>query len=103
MGFGPRPGQADAASSACAGRRDTELRKAFRSAGEADRLATQPPGYVLAVASAELDSLRFGELAAEGNCALAAAGAAAGAERLGLGPSLWREHALPRSCRRARV
>src|ERR1700730_3418731 len=68
----------------------SELRKAFRSAGEPDRLATRAPGYLLTVASAELDSLRFGELAAEGNAALAAEGAAAAAERLDEALALWR-------------
>jgi DNA-binding SARP family transcriptional activator len=36
----------------------SELRKALRSAGEADRLATRSPGYVLRVKPAELDALR---------------------------------------------
>ena len=41
----------------------SELRKAFRSAGEADRLATRPPGYQLRVAPDELDAQRFERLA----------------------------------------
>src|SRR5258708_12874115 len=65
----------------------SELRKAFRSAGEADRLATRAPGYLLTVASAELDSLRFGELAAEGNAALAAQAPPAPPQRLAQPPS----------------
>jgi class 3 adenylate cyclase len=49
----------------------SELRKALRSAGEADRLVTRPPGYLLQVRPGELDALRFEQLAAEGNAALA--------------------------------
>ena len=37
----------------------SELRRALRSAGEADRLVTRPPGYLLRVAPGELDALRF--------------------------------------------
>ena len=44
----------------------SELRKALRSAGEDDRLATRPPGYLLRVSPGELDALRFEQLAAEG-------------------------------------
>ncbi len=36
----------------------SELRKALRSAGEADRLTTRPPGYLLRVTPGELDALR---------------------------------------------
>jgi len=43
----------------------SELRKALRSAGEADRLVTRAPGYLLRVESGELDALRFEQLAAE--------------------------------------
>jgi DNA-binding SARP family transcriptional activator/pimeloyl-ACP methyl ester carboxylesterase len=68
----------------------SELRKALRSAGAADRLATRPPGYLLTLAPAELDSLRFGELAAGGTAALAAGDAAAAARRLDEALSLWR-------------
>ena len=48
----------------------SELRKALRSVGEASRLATRPPGYVLQVAPGELDARRFEQLSAEGNAAL---------------------------------
>lgn len=58
-----------------------QLRKAFRSAGEADRLATQAPGYLLRVAAEELDALRFERLAAEGNAALGSGDAATAAQR----------------------
>ncbi len=59
----------------------SELRKALRSVGEADRIVTQPPGYVLRVTSDEVDALRFAELAADGHAALLA-GDAIGASRL---------------------
>jgi len=60
----------------------SELRKAFRSAGEDDRLATRPPGYLLTVAPGDLDSLRFTRLASEGTAALGAGDAATAAQRL---------------------
>ena len=72
----------------------SELRKAFRSRGEADRLATRPPGYVLRVAPEELDAQRFERLAAEGDAALAAGDATTAAERLDRALSLWRGPAL---------
>src|SRR5580693_3712215 len=72
----------------------SELRKTLRSAGEADRLATRSPGYVLRVKPGELDALRFGQLAAEGNAALAAGDAATAARRLDQALSLWRGPAL---------
>src|SRR6516225_2440149 len=60
----------------------SELRKAFRSAGEADRLSTRPPGYLLRVAADELDAQRFERLAAEGDAALAVGDAVTAAERI---------------------
>jgi len=72
----------------------SELRKAFRSAGEADRLSTRPPGYLLRVAADELDAQRFERLAAEGDAALAAGDAVTAAERLDQALSLWRGPAL---------
>ena len=72
----------------------SELRKALRSAGEADRLATRSPGYLLRVTPAELDALRFEQLAAEGNAALAAGDAATAAQRLDQALQLWRGPAL---------
>ena len=72
----------------------SELRKALRSAGEADRLATRPPGYLLRVAPGELDALRFEQLAAEGDAALAAGDAATAAQRLDQALGLWRGPAL---------
>ena len=72
----------------------SELRKALRSAGEADRLATRPPGYLLRVAPAELDALRFEQLAADGDAALADGDAATAAQRLDQALALWRGPAL---------
>jgi DNA-binding SARP family transcriptional activator len=51
------PGQPRAADSLQV--RLSELRKVLRSAGEADRLATRPPGYLLRVTPTELDTLQF--------------------------------------------
>jgi DNA-binding SARP family transcriptional activator/pimeloyl-ACP methyl ester carboxylesterase len=72
----------------------SELRKALRSAGEADRLATRSPGYVLRVKPAELDALRFGQLAAEGDAELAAGDAATATQRFDQALGLWRGPAL---------
>jgi DNA-binding SARP family transcriptional activator len=74
--------------------RVSELRKALRSAGEDDRLATRPPGYLLRVAPGELDALRFEQLTAEGNAALAASDAATAVQRLDEALQLWRGSAL---------
>jgi DNA-binding SARP family transcriptional activator/pimeloyl-ACP methyl ester carboxylesterase/class 3 adenylate cyclase len=68
----------------------SELRKAFRSAGEDDRLATRPPGYLLTVAPGDLDSLSFARLADEGSAALEAGDAAMAAQRLTEALALWR-------------
>jgi DNA-binding SARP family transcriptional activator/pimeloyl-ACP methyl ester carboxylesterase len=72
----------------------SELRRALRSAGEGGRLVTRPPGYLLRVAPAELDALRFGQLATEGDAALAAGDAAVAAQRLDQALGLWRGPAL---------
>jgi len=72
----------------------SELRKAFRSAGEAGRLATRSPGYLLRVEPGELDALRFEQLAAEGDTALAAGDAATAAQRFDQALGLWRGPAL---------
>lgn len=72
----------------------SELRKAFRSFGEADRLVTRLPGYLLRVAPGELDALRFEQLAAEGDAALAAGDAATAARCLDQALGLWRGPAL---------
>ncbi len=68
----------------------SELRKAFRAAGEDGRLATRPPGYLLPVAPGDLDSLRFARLVADGAAALEAGDAATAAQRLTEGLALWR-------------
>ena len=86
------PGQSRAADSLQV--RLSELRKALRSAGEADRLVTRPPGYLLRVRPAELDALRFEQLAAEGNTALAGGDAGTAARRLDEALRLWRGPAL---------
>ena len=86
------PGQPRAADSLQV--RLSELRKVLRSAGEAGRLATRPPGYLLRVAPGELDALRFERLAAEGNAALAGGDAATAARRLEEALRLWRGPAL---------
>ncbi len=86
------PGQPRAADSLQV--RLSELRKVLRSAGEADRLATRPPGYLLRVTPTELDALQFEQLAAEGNAALAAGDAVTAAQRLDQALQLWRGPAL---------
>jgi DNA-binding SARP family transcriptional activator/pimeloyl-ACP methyl ester carboxylesterase len=68
----------------------SELRKAFRSAGEDGRLATRPPGYLLTVAPGDVDSLRFVRLADEGAAALGAGDAATAAQRFTDALALWR-------------
>jgi DNA-binding SARP family transcriptional activator len=86
------PGQPRAADSLQV--RLSELRKVLRSAGEADRLATRPPGYLLRVTPTELDARQFEQLAAEGNAALAAGDPATAAQRLDQALQLWRGPAL---------
>jgi DNA-binding SARP family transcriptional activator/pimeloyl-ACP methyl ester carboxylesterase/class 3 adenylate cyclase len=71
-----------------------ELRRALRSAGEADRLVTRPPGYLFLAAADELDVLRFERLAAAGRAALAAGDAASAARLLTESLALWRGPAL---------
>jgi DNA-binding SARP family transcriptional activator len=72
----------------------TELRRALRSAGEADRLVTRPPGYIFLAGADELDVLRFEQLAAAGRAALASADAAGAARLLTDSLALWRGPAL---------
>jgi DNA-binding SARP family transcriptional activator/pimeloyl-ACP methyl ester carboxylesterase len=72
----------------------SELRKALRSVGEGDRLATQAPGYVLRITHDELDVLRFRQLAASGREALAAGDAATAVRLLDESLALWRGPAL---------
>jgi DNA-binding SARP family transcriptional activator/pimeloyl-ACP methyl ester carboxylesterase len=72
----------------------SELRRALKSAGEGDRLVTQPPGYLLRVADDELDLLRFEALAAAGRAALASADAPNAERLLSEALALWRGPAL---------
>jgi DNA-binding winged helix-turn-helix (wHTH) protein len=72
----------------------SELRRALRRAGEADRLATRPPGYLLQVKPGESDVVRFEQPAAEAQAALAAGEAALAAQRLDEALALWRGPAL---------
>ena len=88
------PGQpADGPRTACRSACPSCARRCDRP-GEADRLATRPPGYLLRVAPGELDALRFEQLAAEGDAALAAGDAATAAQRLDQALGLWRGPAL---------
>jgi DNA-binding SARP family transcriptional activator/pimeloyl-ACP methyl ester carboxylesterase len=88
------PGQAAGKATDSLQVRLSELRKALRSAGAADRLATRPPGYLLRVAPGELDVSRFEQLAAQGDAALAAGDAAAAVQYLDRALGLWRGPAL---------
>jgi DNA-binding SARP family transcriptional activator/pimeloyl-ACP methyl ester carboxylesterase len=88
------PGLAPGRAAANLQVRLSELRKALRSVGEGDRLATQAPGYVLRVTPGELDVLRFQQLAASGREALAAGDAAAAVRLLDEALALWRGPAL---------
>jgi DNA-binding SARP family transcriptional activator/pimeloyl-ACP methyl ester carboxylesterase len=72
----------------------SELRRALRSVGEAGRLATRPPGYLLRVTAEELDVLRFEQLAAAGRDALAAGDAAGALGLLDRALALWQGPAL---------
>ena len=88
------PGRAPGRAAANLQVRLSELRKALRSVGEGDRLATQAPGYVLRVTADELDVLRFRRLAASGREALAAGDAATAVRLLDEALALWRGPAL---------
>jgi DNA-binding SARP family transcriptional activator/pimeloyl-ACP methyl ester carboxylesterase len=72
----------------------SELRRALRSAGEAGRLVTRPPGYLLRVEPGELDTSRFEQLVTEGDAALAAGDAATAVQCLDEALDLWRGPAL---------
>ena len=74
--------------------RVSQLRKALRAAGEADRLMTRPPGYLIRVTPGELDAPRFEHLARDGETALAAGDGALAARRLDEALGLWRGAAL---------
>jgi DNA-binding SARP family transcriptional activator/pimeloyl-ACP methyl ester carboxylesterase len=72
----------------------SELRRALRSVGEADRLVTRPPGYMLRATAEELDVLRFEELVIAGRDAIAGGDTARGAGLLAESLGLWRGPAL---------
>jgi DNA-binding SARP family transcriptional activator/pimeloyl-ACP methyl ester carboxylesterase len=74
--------------------RVSQLRKALRAAGEADRLVTRPPGYLIRVTPGELDAPRFEHLARDGETALVAGDGALAARRLDEALGLWRGTAL---------
>ncbi len=74
--------------------RVSQLRKALRPSGEAERLITRPPGYLIRVAPDELDAPRFERLARDGETALAAGDGALAARRLDEALGLWRGAAL---------
>ena len=88
------PGQPADRAAASLQVRVSELRKALRAAGEADRLVTRPPGYLLRVVPGELDAPRFEQLARDGETALAAGDGALAARRLDEALGLWRGPAL---------
>jgi len=72
----------------------SELRRALRSVGEAGRLETRPPGYVLHVGPDEFDVLRFEALFAAGRDALAAGNPDGAVRLLDQSLALWRGAAL---------
>ena len=72
----------------------SELRRALRSVGEADRLVTRPPGYILRASADELDVLRFEELVGAGRDAIAGGDTARGVGLLAESLGLWRGPAL---------
>ena len=72
----------------------SELRRAFRSVRQADRLATRSPGYLLRVTAEELDVLRFEQFTAAGRDALAAGDAAGAARLFDRALALWQGPAL---------
>jgi DNA-binding SARP family transcriptional activator len=73
----------------------SQLRKLLEPEGEGEqRLVTRSPGYLLRVASGELDADRFESLAADGRRELAAGNYAAAVELLSEALALWRGPAL---------
>jgi DNA-binding SARP family transcriptional activator len=72
----------------------SKLRKILGSAGAQDILETQEPGYMLRVASGQLDAHRFDELAAAGRRALEAGDQDEASAKLDEALSLWRGRAL---------
>jgi DNA-binding SARP family transcriptional activator/pimeloyl-ACP methyl ester carboxylesterase len=76
------------------GVRLAELRRALRSVGEADRLATCPPGYQFRATADELDVLRFEQLVRTARDALAGGDPTTAAQVLDQSLALWRGPAL---------
>jgi DNA-binding SARP family transcriptional activator/pimeloyl-ACP methyl ester carboxylesterase len=77
--------------------RMSELRKVLRSAADSpgtDRLSTRPPGYLLRLTPAELDSCRFTELTARAADAMASGNPAIALQCLDEALRLWRGPAL---------
>ena len=77
--------------------RMSELRKVLRAAADApaaDRVSTRPPGYLLRVTPAELDSCRFTGLTAEAADAIAGGNPAIALHCLDEALRLWRGPAL---------
>ncbi len=74
--------------------RMSQLRAAFRAAGEPDRLVTAPPGYLLRASAQEVDALRFAELVGEGRTLLGHGDAAEARTRLAEALGLWRGEPL---------
>ena len=72
----------------------SRLRKVLRDAGGDDILATEPPGYRLAVDPAAVDATHFDALVAQGRDQAAAGDHAAAAATLTEALSLWRGPAL---------
>lgn len=72
----------------------SELRRALRSVGEADRLQTRAPRYVLRAAPGELDADRFEQLTARGRALLDGGNADAAVRVLDEALALWRGPAL---------
>lgn len=72
----------------------SELRKALRSVGEADRLATRNPGYLIHVTAEELDASRFEQLTTAGRDALTAGDPTGAVELLDQALAQWRGQAF---------
>jgi DNA-binding SARP family transcriptional activator/pimeloyl-ACP methyl ester carboxylesterase len=68
----------------------SELRRALRGVGEAERLVTRPPGYVLHANADELDVLSFEQLVTAGREAIAGGDAAGAVGLLDQSLALWR-------------
>jgi len=74
--------------------RVSELRGAFRAAGQDQRLVTRPPGYLLRAEAHEVDASCFEALLARGRAALTSGDAQLAADHLRAALALWRGPAL---------